>query len=109
MAAESAREFFESYLPKRLESNPDMASKVNATYKFALAGDNGGTWLVNLKEPPGTISEGDGAADCTINVQDSDFVDIINGKTDATMAFMAGKLKVEGDMSLAMKLTHILK
>lgn len=109
MAIASSREFFESYLPKRFESNPDMAEKVNATYKFILTGDTGGTWIVNLTSPPGTITEGEGDAACTITVQDSDFVDIVTGKTDATMAFMGGKLKVEGDMSLAMKLTHILK
>ncbi|MEL6545585.1 MAG: SCP2 sterol-binding domain-containing protein [Myxococcota bacterium] len=109
MAVENAREFFESYLPKRLESNPDMADKVKATYKFALTGDNGGTWVVDLSSAPGSISEGDGEAACTITIADTDFVDIVGGKTDATMAFMGGKLKVEGDMSLAMKLTHILK
>lgn len=109
MAVENAREFFESYLPQRLEANPDMAGKVNATYKFTLTGDNGGTWRVDLTSAPGAVTEGDGAADCSITITDSDFVDVVNGKMDATMAFMGGKLKVEGDMSLAMKLTHILK
>lgn len=109
MAIENAREFFESYLPKRLESNPDVVSKVSAKYKFVLSGNAGGTWVVDLSEPPAAIREGEGSADCIINIQDSDFVDIVNGKSDATMAFMGGKLKVKGDMALAMKLTHILK
>lgn len=108
MAVESAREVFESDMPKRLEANPDLAGKINAIYKFVISGDKGGTWRVDLTSGSGSISEGDGDANCTINITDQDFVDIVNGKSDATMAFMGGKLKVEGDMGLAMKLTSLL-
>jgi putative sterol carrier protein len=38
----------------------------------------------------------------------SDFVDMINGKLNGQMAFMTGKLKVAGDMGLAMKLQTLL-
>jgi putative sterol carrier protein len=40
---------------------------------------------------------------------DTDFVDLATGKLDGTAAFMSGKLKIKGDMGLAMKLQSILR
>lgn len=37
-----------------------------------------------------------------------DFIEIANGKQNAQMAFMMGKLKVDGDMSVALQLGSIL-
>jgi putative sterol carrier protein len=39
---------------------------------------------------------------------DADFLAIVNGKLNPQMAFMSGKLKVQGDMGLAMKLQQLL-
>ena len=47
-------------------------------------------------------------ANCTIEMKDGDFVDIVTGKLNGQMAFMTGKLKIKGDMGLAMKLQKIL-
>lgn len=57
---------------------------------------------------PATVDNEDGAADCTIKVAMDDFVEIIEGRQDAQMAFMMGKLSVDGDMSIAMQLGQIL-
>jgi putative sterol carrier protein len=38
----------------------------------------------------------------------SDFLDMVSGKLNGQMAFMTGKLKVEGDMMLAMQLGNVL-
>ena len=59
-----------------------------------------------------TVSTTDGPADCTIKVSMDDFKDLIAGDLNPTAAFMQGKLKIEGDMGLAMKLqklTEVLK
>ena len=45
----------------------------------------------------------------TITMAASDFLDLVDGKLDGTMAFMSGKLKVKGDMGLAMKLQNVLR
>jgi len=47
-------------------------------------------------------------AKCTINITADDLVSIVNGKLNAQMAFMTGKLKVAGDMGLALKLGSLL-
>ena len=46
-------------------------------------------------------------ADCTISVSKEDFISLAEGNLDPMMAFMSGKLKVAGDMSVAMGLQTI--
>ena len=57
----------------------------------------------------GDFKNSDEAADATIKVDWEDFQKIASGGLDATMAFMQGKLKVEGDMSVAMQLQSLMK
>jgi putative sterol carrier protein len=57
---------------------------------------------------PNTVSNDDADADCTIKVAMADFLDIVSGKQNPQMAFMMGKLKVDGDMSVALQLGKIL-
>ena len=54
------------------------------------------------------VSNDDGDADCTIMMTLEDFQSIAAGSLDATSAYMQGKLKVEGDMGIAMKLQPLL-
>ena len=46
-------------------------------------------------------------ADCTISVSKDDFISLAEGNLDPMMALMSGKLKVAGDMSVAMGLQSI--
>lgn len=50
----------------------------------------------------------DEAADVTLSADAETFRSIIEGDTNPTSAFMTGKLKVDGDMGLAMKLASVL-
>ena len=45
----------------------------------------------------------------TITMEASDYLDMVNGKLDGQTAFMTGKLKINGDMGLALKLPNIFK
>ena len=53
------------------------------------------------------VSGEDGDADCTISVSKDDFIALAGGNLDPMMAFMSGKLKVAGDMSVAMGLQKL--
>ncbi len=108
-AASSVKDVFEKHLPPRLAAKPDVVAKINAVYQFNIAGPGGGTWAVDCTVPGGKISAGAAAAaKCTVAALDQDFLAIVNGKLNPQMAFMSGKLKIQGDMGLAMKLQQIL-
>ncbi|MEW9835234.1 SCP2 sterol-binding domain-containing protein [Mesorhizobium marinum] len=55
-----------------------------------------------------TISTADQETDCTIKLSLGDLEDMIAGDLSPTTAFMTGKLKVEGDMSVAMALSQLI-
>jgi putative sterol carrier protein len=69
-----------------------------------------GSVLVDGKSSPNSVSDGAGkTADTTISVSLADFEKMVKGELDGTAAFMQGKLRVDGDMSLAMKVGPVLQ
>jgi putative sterol carrier protein len=74
--------------------------------KFDFGAD--GIVRIDGVSKPNTVDNADSAADCTIKVTMADFMDIAAGKQNPQMAFMMGKLKVDGDMSVALQLGKIL-
>jgi putative sterol carrier protein len=95
-------------MPKRFEENPHLSERVNATYKFVLTGEGGGVWSVDLTQAPARVCEGDRKAHCTITVPSSVFVEIVSGRLTGQKAFASGKLKVAGNIALALKLGALL-
>jgi predicted lipid carrier protein YhbT len=98
-------------LHTRLLEKKAQAQAVGAVYRFILDGDGGGTFVVNLKDDVG-VKEGDGAAPCTIRMTVQDAIDLFEGRANGQALFFAQRLKVEGDIALALKLqalTDILK
>jgi len=103
------QQIFEEKIATRLKTNPDVAQKINSSYQFELTGDGGGSWAVDLTKPsdfvvPGTIEN----PKVTITMAAKDFVDLVEGRLNGQMAFMQGKLKLKGDMSLALKLQQLI-
>ena len=109
MAASSVKDVFDKHIPDKLRAKPDVVSKINAVYQFNISGPGGGAWIVDCTAPGGRISEGAAPSPrCTVSASDTNFLDIVNGKLNPQMAFMSGKIKIQGDMGLAMKLQQIL-
>jgi len=54
------------------------------------------------------VSTENADADCTISLTKDDFESLMAGDLNPTMAFMTGKLKVAGDMSIAMQLSQVI-
>ena len=77
-------------------------SGLGKSVKFDLKGE--GFVLID----GGSVTNEDKPADCTIIVSKDDFEKMGDGTLDPTMAFMQGKLKINGDMSVAMKLQPLL-
>jgi putative sterol carrier protein len=79
---------------------------LGARLKFDFGDD--GIVMLDAAQVPNVVSNDDGEADCTIRISMDDFIAMTNGELDGTSAFMMGKLKVEGDMGIAMKLQSVL-
>ena len=54
------------------------------------------------------VSNEDKEADCTVNMKLEDLDNLLSGDLNPMTAFMTGKLKVEGDISVAMKLQSLV-
>ncbi len=81
----------------------------NALYQFNLSGDDGGNWVIELTDETREVRTGeDDNAQCVINMSSGDFMSMIDGSLNPQMAFMTGRLRVKGDMGLALKLQSIL-
>ena len=106
---QSVKDLFERHMPERLKAKPDVVAKINAVYQFNVSGPGGGAWSVDCTAPGGLISQGTSpSARCTVVITDADLINVVNGRLNPQMAFMSGKLKIQGDMGLAMKLQQIL-
>ena len=69
-----------------------------------------GTFLMlDASQVPNVISNEDVDADCTLKISMEDFITMTEGELDGTSAFMSGRLKIEGDMGIAMKLQGVLR
>lgn len=91
--------------------NADIAAKM--TEALAKAGGTDKSVKFDFGDDGQVFASGteatteDKDADCTISVSKDDFIALAEGNLDPMMAFMSGKLKVAGDMSVAMGLQSI--
>jgi len=84
-----------------------MAAGLDAKVKFDFGDD--GVIFVDATQSPAEVSHEDEDADCTLKCSLETFKGFMAGTQDPTMAFMMGKLKVDGSMGLAMKLNSIIE
>lgn len=105
--ADDVKKIF-SDMPGRL--NADAAKGVKAVIQFKLGGDGGGDYNVTIDNGTCSVAEGVHASpNMTMTISASDYVDMSTGKLNGQMAFMSGKLKIAGDMGLAMKMQTLFK
>ena len=102
-------------IPQLIANHPkafqaDKAEGVEAVIQYVLTGDEGGNYIITIKD--GTCTTTEGTADnpnMTLTADASDFRDVLLGKANGMQYFMLGKLKLSGDLNLAMKLTSYFK
>lgn len=89
---------------------PENAVGVDAVIQYRLTGDEGGDWIIAIKDGACKVSEGLAEnPKMTLTADGHEFGDILLGKIDGMAAFMQGKLKMSGDLMLGMKLTSMFK
>lgn len=84
--------------------NPDKADGIDATVQFDLSGDNGGQYWLKIADKNATVGEGTVEnPKMTIKGTADDYAAMVTGDLNPMQAFMSGRIKVQGDMALAMK------
>lgn len=90
-------------LRKRAGQNVKLGYKV----KFILGDDEGIIFWDGTEHPPAIDNEDKADATTTIRISAENLQKLMAGGLDPTLAYMTGKLKVEGSMGVALKLTSM--
>lgn len=89
---------------------PEKAEGVDTVLQYHLTGEEGGDWYVVIQNGLCQVYEGTiENPRMTLTADAQEYKDVILGKTNAMQAFMQGKLKLAGDLSMAMKLPTMFK
>jgi putative sterol carrier protein len=93
-------------MPSRF--NKEAARGLKAVYEFDLAGEGGGKWQVIIDNDHCEVREGAHLPpNITISMTAQDYVDMTTGKLNGQVAFMSRKLRIAGDMGLALRMQSL--
>ena len=102
------KDLFNDKLKSAVAGNPDAAKEIGAKFQINIAGDGGGSWFIDCGDAPKVEEGSPGGADVTIDMAEEDFQKLIeNPQQNGMQLFFAGKLKVQGNQMLAMKLQKL--
>jgi len=98
----TVKEVFDA-MPGRFR--PEKAAGTSAVIQYDISGDGGGTWHAVIKDGACAVNQGAASSpNLSLQISAQDWLDMTSGKQNPQMLFMSGKLKLKGDMGLAMKL-----
>ena len=105
MAVASVKEYFDTLNTRFVAS----ASKgLNAVFQFELSGDGGGQYNISVNDGSMEVKEGTAATpSVTIKMSADDYLKLVNGQLNGTMAYMKGQMKVTGNLMLAQKMQAV--
>ena len=97
----------------RVAQLESQAQDINATVRFDVSGEHSGSWLFQLNDKrsvaPVSASDTRVIADCTFRLTSPDFVNLFDGKITGQQLFFDGRLEVDGDLTLTLKLPAIAR
>ena len=90
---------------------PEKAQGVNATIHFKFTGAEAGEWNAKIADGKIAVEKGmpTDKATMTLTADSEDYVKLFTCELDGMQAFMQGKIKLGGDLNLAMKLMQMFK
>ena len=106
IAAELA-EAFVAQMRSTLEKAPRDRSLGEGTFQLCVTGNADKSWRIDLEER--SVVEGNGKpADARLTIRDAHLAEIIKGNLDPQIAFVQGKLQVDGDINKAIEFGSLL-
>lgn len=94
-------------IEKEINANPEPISGMDTVYQFEIDGEK---FQLQLKDGTAVLlEEAQADANCTLIMTNDNFHKFLAGKLNGMTAFMTGKLKIQGDMTKALKLESIVK
>jgi cytochrome P450 len=103
-------DFFEAF-ERAAKAAPETATQPDAVFRFELAGEGGGAWTLDLRKGTTTrfvYREDEPDPDATIHVDAVHWVALTTGEMNPMRAFMGGKVRVDGDLKLAVNLPNVV-
>ena len=89
---------------------PEKAQGLDAVLQFKFSGAEPGDWYAQIKDGKVDVQQGvHPSPKMTLTADSDDYIKLFTGQLDPMQAFMAGKLKLTGDLNLAMKMTQFFK
>ncbi len=91
----------------RKHFDPQAAAGVRARYRFELSGEGGGTLWLGIEDGQCALRREEAPADVVFRLALSDYLGVLAGRENAELLHMAGRLEIEGDLGLAMKVRRL--
>ena len=96
-------------LDKFLAAMPDNGKPKSGLFQFKVSGPSPSEWIVDISTYPGTVAAGKAAdVDATFKIEEEHLLKIADGSLDVQTAFIQGRLAIDGNFEMAMKLAKIL-
>jgi putative sterol carrier protein len=84
---------------------PAKAQGLDTVLQLDLSGENGGKWWIKIADGKCEVTAGEASSPAmTLRSTADDLYAVLTGEANAVSSFMQGKIKVAGDMSLALKM-----
>jgi putative sterol carrier protein len=103
------QKLFNEELPAQLAAHPDAAKQIGAKFQINITGEGGGEWFIDVSESGPKAEKGTGPGpDVTITMASEDYQKLMeNPQANSMQLFFAGKIKLQGNQMLAMKLNKL--
>jgi len=90
--------------------DPDAAKGVDAVLQYHISGDDGGDWIITIKDGSCKIEEGTHDSPTVIlKMSGKTWLGLVNKTVNPTMAFTTGRLRIKGDMAKAQLVPKIFR
>lgn len=84
---------------------PEKAENLDVVVQFKFTGKEAGDWFATIQDGKCTIEQGvHSSPTMTLSADSDEYVKVVTGELNGMQAYLQGKIKVAGDLTLAMNL-----